>query len=228
MLFLIIDSAHLAISQLLSTRFRTVLWKSLGLTIALLIGLWFAADAAVSMLLLPYLGGNSWLASILPWLLGAGLVVGLGFLIAPVTSIFGGLFIDDIAREVEQKHYPNDPPGQPLAMSQATWIALKFTALVISTNLLALLLLLIPGVNLIIFFVANGYLLGREYFQFAALRFLSLNDSEALRQQNAGTIFAAGLLIAGFLAIPLLNLLTPMFATALMVHLFKKVQRRGY
>ena len=223
---MIFNAASLALSQLFSPSFRTVLWKSLGLTIAMLIGLWFAFDMAYSAFLLPMLGVNSWIASALSWIFGAGLVLGLGFLIAPVTSIFGGFFIDDIADAVEQKHYPNDPAGQPLPGPKAAILSLKFTILVISTNILALLLLLVPGVNLIVFYVANGYLLGREYFQFAALRFMSPKDADALRHQARGTVFVGGLLITGFLSIPLLNLLTPLFAAAMMTHIFKGLERK--
>ena len=224
---MIFNSASTAFSQLFSPSFRGVLWKSLGLTIALLIGLWFACSTwPIQSFLLPMIGLDSWMASILAWLLGAGLVLGLGFLIAPVTSIFGGFFIDDIAEAVEQKHYPNDPAGQPLETSKAALLSLKFTLLVISTNLLALLLLLVPGINLMVFFVANGYLLGREYFQFAALRFMSPSDADNLRHRNKGTVFVAGLVIAGFLTIPLLNLLTPLFAAAFMMHVFKKLEQK--
>ncbi len=223
---MILNAASLALSQLFSPGFRAVLWKSLGLTIAMLIGLWFLIDTGLTAVVLPMVGLDSWLATIFAWVFGAGLVVGMGFLIAPVTSIFGGFFIDDIAEEVEQKYYPADPPGRPLPTARAALLSLKFTILVISTNLLALLLLLVPGINLMIFFIANGYLLGREYFQFAALRFLSDRDANRLRHQNRGTVFVAGLVVAGFLSIPLLNLLTPMFAAALMVHIFKKVEQR--
>lgn len=203
-----------------------MLWKSLGLTIAMLFGLWVAFDLAFSTFILPMIGAESWMASVISWVLGAGLVLGLGFLIAPVTSIFGGFFIDDVATAVEQKHYPDDPAGRPLETSKAAFLSLKFTLLVISTNILALLLLLVPGVNLVVFFVANGYLLGREYFQFAALRFMSPGDADDLRHRTKGTVFVAGLVIAGFLTIPLLNLLTPLFAAAMMTHIFKKLQRK--
>lgn len=222
---MIIASFRLALTQLFSPKFRGVLWKSLGLTIALLIGLWLAADLALTALFLPLVGADSWLASIFSWLMGAGLIVGLGFLIAPVTSIFGGLFIDDIAAEVEQKHYSRDRPGQPLPTATSLVLSLKFTVLVIATNLVALLLLLVPGVNLIVFFVANGYLLGREYFQFVALRFMGVDEVEQMRQRHSTKIFMSGLVIAGFLAIPLVNLLTPLFAAAFMTHIFKKMQR---
>jgi CysZ protein len=223
---LIISSIRLALSQLFAPKFRGVLWKSLGLTIALLVGLWFTFDLGFSMFLIPMLGADSWAATILSWIMGAGLIVGMGFLIAPATSIFGGLFIDDIAAEVERKHYPNDRPGQPLPTATSLVLSLKFTVLVIATNLLALLLLLVPGVNLIVFFAANGYLLGREYFQFVALRFMSVEEVDEMRQHFSSRIFLAGLVIAGFLAIPLVNLLTPLFAAAFMTHVFKKMQRQ--
>ena len=89
-----------------------------------------------------------------------------------------------------------------------------------------LLLLLVPGVNVFAFFIVNGYLLGREFFEFAAMRFLPETEAKALRRRHAGTIFLAGLVIAAFLAVPLFNLLTPLFAAAMMVHLHKMVTAR--
>ncbi|MDH3195001.1 MAG: cysteine biosynthesis protein CysZ, partial [Hyphomicrobiales bacterium] len=69
-------------------------------------------------------------------------------------------------------------------------------------------------------------LLGREYFQFAALRFHDERTVKALRLRHGGRIFLAGLMIAGLAAIPFVNLLTPLFATALMVHVHKRVETR--
>jgi CysZ protein len=48
-----------------------------------------------------------------------------------------------------------------------------------------------------------------------------------LRRRNSRTIFAAGLLIAAFLAIPIVNLLGPLFATAFMVHVAKRIAAKG-
>ncbi len=87
-------------------------------------------------------------------------------------------------------------------------------------------LLFVPGVNLIAFFVINAYLIGREYFEFAAMRHRPQAEARALRERNGVTVFLAGLLIAGFMAIPLVNLLTPLFAAAMMVHLYKAIAAR--
>ena len=95
--------------------------------------------------------------------------------------------------------------------------------MVLLGNLLALFLLLVPGVNIAAFFLVNAYLLSREFFEFAAMRFRSEAEARALRRKHALTVFLAGLVIAVFLAVPLLNLLTPLFAAAMMVHLYKRL-----
>ena len=211
----------MAVTQLFSRPFRNVFWKSIGYTILLLIAGWLLLESAISTLLLPYLGSWPWVATALVWLTGAGMFIGAGFLIAPVSALFAGIFLDDIAEEVEAKYYPDDPPGREMPIAASIWLAAKFTMLVIIANLIALLLVLLPGINLIIFFFLNGYLLGREYFQFAAMRFASEEDVRRLRQANEGTIFLGGMIIAGFMAVPVLNLATPIFAATLMVHIHK-------
>jgi CysZ protein len=45
-----------------------------------------------------------------------------------------------------------------------------------------------------------------------------------LRARHSTRIFLAGLLIAAFLAIPIVNLFGPLFATAFMVHLAKRIE----
>jgi len=209
------------LNQIFSPPFRAVLWKSIGITLALLVGLWFVLEAVVSTFLLPVLGPWPWLTTAITWLLGTGLIVGMGLLIAPVSSVFAGVFLDDIAEAAEAKHYPADPPGQALPISKSIIMTLKFLGLVALANLAALILVLFFGLGVIMFFLVNGYLLGREYFQFAALRHVDLDTAERLRKENTGTIFLGGLLVAGLLAIPVVNLLTPLFAGALMLHIFK-------
>jgi len=220
---MLLDSISRSVSQLLSAPFRAVLWKSIGLTLALLLGLWFAMEALLSTFLLPFLGPWPWVSTALTWIFGAGLVLGMGFLIAPVSSIFAGVFLDDIADEVEKAHYPDDPPGKALPLTSSIGITLRFLGLVILGNLLALILFFFLGIGVIVFFAVNGYLLGREYFQFAALRHVSLEQAEILRKQHSTTIFLSGLAIAALLSIPFINLMTPLFAGALMVHVFKYV-----
>jgi CysZ protein len=217
-----IAAAVKALSQILSPPFRGVLLRAVGMTVAIL-----AALGAILYLVLDWAidFGTPGMDTAAHVLTGVILVVGLGFLIAPVTSLFAGLFLDEIAEVVERTHYPADPPGQALPTAVALASALRFTALVVVVNLVVLLLVLLPGINVTAFFVANAYLLGREYFEAVALRFLPRDVVAELRSRYAARLFMAGLLIALVLAIPIVNLLTPLFATAFMVHVFKDVER---
>lgn len=215
------------LTQLFSPPFRNVLWKSIGLTIAMFVGFWFVLQAANGAFLAPLLADYSWAATMVTWVLGAGLIIGMGFLIAPVTSVFAGVFLDEIAEEVEQRHYPSDPAGRPLPLSQTIGITARFLGLVIVGNLIALLMVLFLGLGVLIFFLLNGYLLGREYFQFAALRHRTLEEATQLQQRYSGEVFLAGLAIAAVLTIPIVNLLTPLFAGALMVHVYKGIEAKA-
>ncbi len=231
---MIFTAASAALSDLFRPEFRSALWKTLGLTIAALIGLWFLISWGFGALALPFFetmipdlpDWTAWLGTASGILAGIALAAVLAFLIAPVSAAIAGLFLDDVADAVEQTHYPSDAPGRAMALLPALVQSAKFLGIVILGNLFALALLLIPGVNLIAFFVVNGYLLGREYFEFAAMRLLGEAEGKALRRRHAGTVLGAGFILAGFLAIPVVNLLTPLFAAALMVHLAKGITRR--
>jgi CysZ protein len=164
-----------------------------------------------------------WLATLLSIATGIGLFIGLAFLLAPASSLVAGLFLDELAEIVEREIYPPDHIGRPLPAGYAVWLAVRFALLSALVNFIALMLLLVPGVNAIAFFVANAYLLSREFFELAALRYRPLEEVRALRRRYPLRIFLAGLLIAGFLAVPILNLLTPLFGTAFMVRLHKRI-----
>ena len=96
-----------------------------------------------------------------------------------------------------------------------------------AVGVVSLFLLFAPGVGLVAWLAANAYLLGREYFELAAMRFHSAVQARELRRRHAGFVFLYGAMIAVFVAIPLVNLLTPLFATTLMVRLHKRVAQAG-
>ena len=224
---MLVSAASAAVGQLLSPPFRAVLWKALGLTVAMLVAAWFVLEIAVSTFLAPVLGPWPWVTTALAWLLGAGLLVGAPFLIAPVSSVFAGIFLDDVSEAVERRHYGEAAVGRALPLARSLAIAARFLGLVVVANLAALVLFLALGLGVVVFFVANGYLLGREYFQFAALRHVGDAEARRLRREHGATIFLAGMMIAAVLSVPVVNLLTPLFAAALMVHVFKRVAASG-
>ncbi len=228
---MIFEAARAAAGELFTPGFRVVFFKTIALTLLALVAAWFGLGALFDWLAMPWLDALipglphwvGWLGTVAAIVAGIGLALALALLIAPVTAIVAGFFLDDVAELVETTAYPDDPPGRPLPVGAAIVQSVKFFGVVILGNIVALILLLVPGVNIVAFFLVNGYLLGREFFEFAAMRFRSEADAKALRRRNGGAVFLAGLVIAGFLAIPLLNLLTPLFAAAMMVHLHKMV-----
>jgi Flp pilus assembly protein TadB len=111
--------------------------------------------------------------------LRGGLALVLALFIAPVTAVMAGLFLDEIAEVIETRDYPGDTPGRPMPLGQSVKQSLGFLLVVGLGNIVALLLLLVPGINIAAFFLVNGYLLGREYFEFAAMRFMSPRGRQA-------------------------------------------------
>jgi CysZ protein len=214
-------AAGQAFQELFKPPFRAVLWKCVGFTIGLLIVLIIVVEWTFSH----FVQWPGWIETTIEWLGGLALVVGSIFLIPPVTSLVAGLYLDDIAAEVERAAYPSDPPGKELGTLPAIALALKFFLVVLAVNILALFLLLIPGVNLIAFYLGNGYLLGREYFELAAMRHMPPDEAKQFRKANRVTVLMCGLIIAGVASVPILNLITPLFATAFMVRIFKELSR---
>jgi CysZ protein len=215
-----LDDALAAFRQIFTPPFRAVLFKMLGLTVLVLALVWLGLDRlVVHFIAVPY----PWLATVLSIATGIGLFVGLAFLLAPTSSLVAGLFLDELAEIVEREIYPPDQTGRPLPAGYAVWLAAKFALVSALVNFIALMLLLVPGVNAIAFFAANAYLLSREFFELAALRYRPLDEVRALRRRYPLRLFIAGLLIAAFLAVPILNLLTPLFGTAFMVRLHRRI-----
>ena len=212
-----------AFREILTPPFRAALAKVLGLTLLGLLGAVALLDRGLLMLVtLPH----PWLSTLLSILVGLGLLAGSVFLVAPVSSVVAGFFIDDLAEHVERDLDPLAPPGRPLPVVDAVVLSVRFGALQLGVTALALLLLLVPGINAVAFIGANGYLLGRQYYEFVALRHLSAAEADALRRRHAGRIFLAGLVIAAVVSVPVLNLVTPLFGAAFMVRVFKRLPAR--
>lgn len=231
---MILDAAGLALRNLFAPETRSVFWKVIWLTLLVLAGLWFALRETFVAFAMPWVDAlmpgtpewAGWLTFIFGIFASIGLALALALLLSSVTAIIAGLFLDDVAEVIEKRDYPGDRPGTAMPIGAAMLSSLKFFGIVLVGNFIALLLLLVPGVNIVAFFLVNGYLLGREFFEFAAMRFRSPDEARLFRSRHSGTVFAAGLVIAAFLAIPFLNLLTPLFAAGLMVHLHKMLSVR--
>uniref|UniRef100_UPI004047EA86 EI24 domain-containing protein n=1 Tax=Yoonia sp. TaxID=2212373 RepID=UPI004047EA86 len=226
---MILTSFFKAVAQLPDPRFRRVLVLGIGLTIALLFAayagvLWLVQTVTADGVSLPFLGKVAWLGDLLSWG-SVGLMVVLSvFLMIPVASAMTSLFLDDIAQAVEDLHYP-DLPAVPRA---DFWDSLRdtvnFLGVLIGANVLAFALYaLLPIFAVPIFFALNGYLLGREYFQIAAMRRIGRAEAKLLRKKHSGKVWIAGCLMALPLSIPVVNLVIPVLGAATFTHLFHRL-----
>ncbi|MFN3891159.1 MAG: sulfate transporter family protein [Beijerinckiaceae bacterium] len=215
-----IQDAVAAFGQVFSPPFRRVLWKSLGLTLSILVVAWFGLERLLSWFVT---FDNAWIATAVAVLAGLGLFAAMIFLVAPISALVAGFYLDELAEQVETTSAPVWPAGRALPAGQSMALAARFALVALAVNLGALMLLLVPGVNAIAFLAANAYLMGREYFELAAMRYRPVSAARALRRAHAPYLFLAGLPIALFLSVPVLNLLTPLFGAAYMTRIHKRV-----
>ena len=146
------------------------------------------------------------------------------FLMVPVASAITSLFLDDVAQAVENVYYPALPPVPRASFAEGLRDTLAFLALLIGANLAALVLYVwVPFASPFIFYAMNGFLLGREYFQLAAMRREGRAGARAMRRRHGAEIWVAGCLMALPLSIPLVNLLIPILGAATFTHLYHRL-----
>lgn len=221
-----------ALGQLPDRRFRAVLWRGIGLTIALLVAiyaglLWLIEWLTQNPISLPEVGEVTWLGDLLSWgSLGVVVILSI-FLMVPVASAITSLFLDEVAQAVEDKHFPNLPTVPRISLAEGLRDTVNFLGVLIGANAMAFILYAIfPFAAVPIFYALNGYLLGREYFQLAAMRRIGRENAKQLRKKHRGTIWAAGCLMAVPLSFPLVNLVIPILGAATFTHLYHQVSRR--
>ena len=217
--------------------FRAVLLKSIGLAILVVIFgiglhrlLGWLAGIGEQLEGVPATGMATPLHALL-WVLailaGFGLVAGAVFLMPAVTAFVASFFSDEIAAEVERVHYPADPPGaRAAARARALIEGVKTGAAgagrlshrdAVRAVRRARLSHPVPGERL----SARPRIFRARRDALSPGR-----GGQGAAQAHRATIFTAGLFIAAFVSIPILNLATPLFGTALMVHMHKRLAGR--
>ncbi|HVV64511.1 MAG TPA: EI24 domain-containing protein [Rhizomicrobium sp.] len=212
-----------AIRFLFDPAFFGVMLKAVALTLALSVAL--LAGVEYGLHHLPALG-SPLVNRALELLAPALMVMGLFAVGAPAAAFFAGLYLDRVADAIEARDYPSDPKpkGAPFWTSLAAGSRVILLVVVIDLVLLPADAAL-PGLAQIATVLANGALLGREYFELVALRHVRARAADALRRRNGPRIFAAGLIISALCATPVADLFAPVFGAALMVHLYKRIAR---
>jgi CysZ protein len=217
----------LSISQFSDRRFQRVVLKSIILAI---VALWALAAGGGSVLgwlfggdlTLPWIGTITFSGSLIGW--GAfWIILGLSvFLMVPVASAMSAFFVDDVARAVEERHYPNTQAQYRSKLSEEVRESLGFLGTMLVANLIALIFYAFFAVFApIIFWSLNGYLIGREYFYMAAKRHLGRDNALSVFRDHRFRVWMCGVILVLPMSVPLLNLVVPVLAAASFTHLFQ-------
>ena len=215
-----IRAFSLALASLSDRAIFAILVKSILVTggIFLLLGggLWFGIDWLAT----------SWLGDAKGWVASAAAIASviatilswwLLFRIVAITVIW--FFADDIVEAVEKKHYPVAAVmGVRPNASASAGLAFRSLMRVIGYNALAVplyLLLLVTGVGAaLVFLLVNALLLGRDLEDMLAVRHgRTHSHMRKVDRLILGTAGTAGMMI------PFVNLLVPVIATSMAVHL---------
>lgn len=218
------EALSLAFGEMADKHFRAIVVRALLLALAVLGGfgalsVWGASHSGEVWGI-----DTGWIAGIATFIVFLGLVF---VLLMPLAAFIMGLFLESVAEAVEARHYPQDPPGKEAGFWASLGVSFRFMAKLIVLNAAALITYLVPGLNIIVFFLLNGYLAGREFFEMTALRHYPPRTVRALRKRYRLKVLLTGSIIAALLAVPVVNFVAPLFGVALMVHVFKDIEARA-
>ena len=219
-----------SVAQFDDPKFRRVLWRGMGLTIALLIAACLLVNFGINQLLSSawaanMIGDQSWLGALIN-VGGVLFTIALSiWLMVPVTSAIIALFLDEVAQAVEARHYPHLPKQTATKLQDQILVGIRFLGILLLANVGALILsMIVPLLAPFVFWATNGYLMGREYFQMAAMRRMPRAQAQELFQRHQGSIWTAGILIAIPMSIPLVGLFIPILGAATFTHQFERLR----
>jgi CysZ protein len=219
-----------SVAQFDDPKFRRVLWRGMGLTIVLLIAACLLVNFGINQLLSSawaanLIGNQSWLGALIN-VGGVLFTIALSiWLMVPVTSAIIALFLDEVAQAVEARHYPHLPKQTATKLQDQILVGIRFLGILLLANIGALILsMIVPPLAPFVFWATNGYLMGREYFQMAAMRRMPRAQAQELFQRHQGSIWTAGILIAIPMSIPLVGLFIPILGAATFTHQFERLR----
>ncbi len=211
----------LALAQLFSGPILGVLGACALLSALCFVLLWLGIDFA-----LLHWFGDTWLATTVVGVLGGIATFALAWVTFPlVAGAFVGLFLEHVAALVERRHYPELPAAKGLPFVQGIAVSVRFLVVLLAANALLLVLLLVPPVYAVAWLVVNGWLVGREYVELVAMRRVAPAEADALRRRHRVECFATGVALALLMPLPIVNLVLPVLATAVVVHRYHDWRR---
>lgn len=220
-----IRAFELAVRQLGDPRLRVIIWQSLLLSLVLQIAIgvlaWWLLQSFATF-------QWGWLNETIRWL-GGGAVTVLALMLFPASfGIVISIFLEKIADIVESEHYPQLGKARGIPVWTGIQSGIVFLLTLVALNLVLLpfylVALFIAGLGAVLFYGANGWLTGREYYEQVALRRLDPADVKARRKANIGVLWLTGIVLVFLGTVPILNLIVPVLGVAAMVHIAQSLK----
>lgn len=219
----LIVSAFRAMRSVFAPGMLVIFVCSVGVAVGMLAG-FVALTGGVLSIIAQHMQDQQ-AAHYLPWVGSLGASVLAWFLFPGIMPVAISFFDDRIAGAIERQDYPAIKQPAQSHFWHELLHDVKFALVAVLLNILVLPLYLLPVVNLFLFYLLNGYLLGREFFIMAARRHIPVQDADAMRRRHGRIILTAGIFLAFMATIPVINLFAPFWGVAVMVHLFHKLEK---
>ncbi len=203
--------------------FLGVVVRSLAVGVVAFVAVGLLAIAAVDLLTQVH-GPFLWLAGIASAIAAALLA---WWLFLPVVAGIGSLFIERVARAVEDRWYPDLPPLQGASLGAQIWDGVAIALRLLLAYAVALpLVIFIPGIGLLIGWALAAWAIGRGLFVPVAMRRMPRAEAEDVYRLMRAEVFCQGLILVGLGTIPAANLLLPVLGPAVMVHVLDRAMLR--
>jgi CysZ protein len=215
----VFKALSLAFGQLGDPRIQKVIGISVGLALAIFVGLvaltWYLVGA--------FSGLDGWWGNAAQ-VLGTFATIVIAWFTFPMVAVAtAALFSDQVIDAVMARYYPDRVMPHQVSLFAAILDGAKMAVVALLANILILPFLFVPPVYAALAYGLNGYLLGREYFEMPAFRRLSRPGARDIFRRYRGRFVLAGIVIAFLSTIPFLNLIAPVIGIAFMVHIFESV-----
>jgi hypothetical protein len=137
-------------------------------------------------------------------------------------TFFVSFFIEEIAFEIEKIHYQDLKNPREIPFMENLSCAVRFGFKAFFINIFALFFMIIPVIGVLFYYIINGLLVSREYFQIISLR--RIKDKEVMRlyKKRSKKYILAGIFVVFLMTLPIINIFAPIIATSMFVHLSKE------
>lgn len=147
------------------------------------------------------------------------------YMMSPLTVAIVGALLDAIVTAVETRNYPGLPPVRRRGFWTAVGYAVRFLLLMLGISLIAWIIAWLTAIPAtVVFVLASGYLIAREYFETVAIRRVTDQDAKRIVHRHLPKVWLTGCLVALALNVPIANMIAPIVGVAAFTHLFHRIR----